>query len=526
MGLQEFLGDTIYEYLDQVDEIGLERMNNERPKAIGAIVNLARRNAVVFNDFCFQDKGGKYWRSAGFHREWQKAYPEPGSGKFTAIFAPRYHAKTSQMVMGRTLWELGRNPNLLIKIVCNVDDNAKKRVAELKQHIGENRRLHLVFPHLVPDKGLGWEKHKFFVRRDLIGREPTVESYGILSAATGDRADIIVFDDIVDMKNAVVQPKSRQTVKDSFNNVWINLLGPEGTALYIATPWHLDDLSHRIMVDPTWQVWKRPAIGEDGEPLWHEMWPLEALEDRRNKIHDPAFQQQFMLKALSAEDATFSEEVIRFCIRPLNFGEWHRDDPIPRDWPRFTGVDPGASLGARNSPSVIMTVAVSPKDGVRYPLHILRRKMKFPELIQAIKDVNDEFRPQLVYGENNSFQLAVEQQLEADRKDMPVKGHYTGSRKWDMFEGLPGVAAVMSHGGWVIPKPCRCDKIPCVCHSPSCKCISCEWERELKYHPKWEAADILMAQWLCEEAAREGTRVRDRSFIDLGGIWGGKYEAT
>jgi len=33
-----------------------------------------------------------------------------------------------------------------------------------------------------------------------------------------------------------------------------------------------------------------------------------------------------------------------------------------------------------------------------------------------------------------------------------------------------------------------------------------------------------MAQWLAETAAKEGTRVRDRSFIDLGGIWGGKYE--
>lgn len=526
MAIEDFLDhEKIYAFLDWVDDLGLEKALEENPTRVGIIAALAAKNPIIFNDFCFQDpKDASYWRSADFHHEWQRAYPEPFSGIYTAIFAPRFHAKTSQVVMGRTLYEMGKNPNLFFKIVCNTDPKARKRVQELQRHIEANRRLHLVFPHIVPDKDSGWEKHKFFIKRDVISREPTVEAYGILSGATGDRADILVFDDVVDMKNAVLQPKSRKAVKESFRSVWLNLLGPEGTALYIATPWHLDDLSHEIMEDPEWRVWKKPAINEDGKPLWPARWPIEALETRRNKIHEGPFQQQFMLRALSSEDATFSEEAIRFCIRPLRFGEWHKDDPIPTDWPRFTGVDPGASLGARNSPSVIMTIAVNPIGHVRYPLHILRRRMKFPQLIQAIIDINDEYHPGLIMGENNSFQEAVEQQLEADRKDIPIKGHYTGSKKWDLFKGLPGLSTVMEKSGWVIPKPCTCDRIPCRCHPTACQCISCEWERELKYHPLWEFSDIIMAQWLCEEAAREGTKSKNRGFIDLGGIWDGKYD--
>lgn len=510
--------EKIYALLDWVDKLGLDAALEESPKRVALIAALARKNPVIFNDFCFQDKQGKFWRSAAFHRQWQRMHPEPYSGKYVAIFAPRGHAKTSQTIIGRTLFDLGRYPNLFIKIVCNTDEKAKKRVQELQKNIEDNKRIHLVFPGLLPDKDSGWEKHKFFIKRSQISREPTLESYGILSGATGDRADQLKFDDVVDMKNAVLQPKSRGMVKDFFHSVWLNLLSPEGIALYIATPWHLDDLSNEIMKDPEWHIWKEPAIDEAGEALWPELWSLEALQERQRKIGDTAFQQQFMLQALSTEDATFSEDAITRCLRPLKYEEWHRDEPIPLDWPRFMSIDPGASMGMRNSPSVIMTIAVSP-DGVRYPLSVFRSKIKFPQLVEVVVQQYDSFLPGLVLGENNSFQEAMIQQIGDTRKDIPLKGHYTGSKKWDMYEGLPGLSAVMNNGGWVIPKPCSCNKTPCYCHNASCQCISCEWERELRYHPKWATADIVMAMWLCEVAAREGTASRDRSFVHLGQVF-------
>jgi hypothetical protein len=510
--------EKIYALLDWIDKLWLDAALEDSPKRVALIAALARKNPVIFNDFCFQDKQGNYWRSAAFHRQWQRIHPEPYSGKYVAIFAPRGHAKTSQTIIGRTLFDLGNNPNLFIKIVCNTDPKARKRVQELQKNIEDNKRVHLVFPDLLPDKDSGWEKHKFFIKRSQISREPTLEAYGILSGATGDRADQLKFDDVVDMKNAVLQPKSRQAVKESFRSVWLNLLSPEGIALYIATPWHLDDLSNEIMKDPEWLVWKEPAIGEAGDALWPELWSLDALQERQRKIGDTAFQQQFMLQALSMEDATFSEDAINRCLRPLKYGEYHRGENIPDDWPRFMSIDPGASMGLRNSPSVVMTIAVSP-DKVRYPLSIFRSKIKFPQLIDVVVQEFDRWKPSLVLGENNSFQEAMIQHISSTRKDIPLKGHYTGSKKWDAFEGLPGLSAVMAGGGWVIPKPCSCDKTPCYCHNASCQCISCEWERELRYHPKWATADIVMAMWLCEVAAQAGTATRDRSFVSLSQVF-------
>jgi len=524
MGIEDVLThEKIYALMDRIDSLGVEKVATDNPQQLGAILALARKNPVIFNDFCFHDKKIGYWRSASFHREWQRIYPSPFSGLFVAIFAPRLHAKTSQMVMGRTIYELGLNPDLLIKIVCNTDDKAKKRVTELQQQIEGNERVHLVFPHLQPDKDAGWEKHKFFVQRRDVSREPTIESYGILSGATGDRADILIFDDVVDKRNAVLQPLLRQQVKETFRDVWLNILGPEGTAIYIATPWHLNDLTHELMEDPEWRPWKKPAVDEDGNQLWPQVWTAEALATRRKRIGDRAYQQQFMLRALSAEDATFTQKAIETSIRPIRFGEYHRGEPIPSDWPIFGGVDLASAMGKKASETVIMTGAVSP-DNIRYPINIIKGKLKFPQIIEALISEFKTYHHSLILVENNSFQEAVLQQLPEEHKGIPVRGHYTSGKKWDDITGLPGLCATMENEGWVLPKPCSCDKIPCICHPAGCECISCEWERELRYHPRWKSSDIVMAQWLLETAAREGTRSKDRGFIDVSGAKEGKYD--
>lgn len=519
MTLQSIIGtDKVYALMDKIDAIGIDKAGAEFPKQLGAVVALAQRNPVIFNDFCFKDKRTGYWRSSPFHREWQRMYPEPFSGLYSAIFAPRFHAKTSQVAIGRTLFELGHNPELFVKIVCATDPKAKKRVQELQQNIVQNERLHLVFPDLLPDEPLGWEKHKFFIKRGMVSREPTVESYGILSGATGDRADLLIFDDVCDKRNAVLQPLLRTAVKETFKDVWINLLGPEGTAIYIATPWHLDDLTHELMNDPQWRPWQKPALDEDGNALWPEKWSIEALTTRRNRIGERAFQQQFMLKALSAEDATFTPKAIETSFRRLRYGEWQRGVPVPDDWPIFGGVDLGSSMGTKASYTVMFTIAVSPEN-VRHPLSVIRGRFKFPQTIEMIVDEYQRFGHNLIYVENNSFQEAVLQQLPETLKGIPVKGHYTGGRKWDDLLGLPGLCATMENEGWVIPKPCRCTHNPCICHQPSCECISCEWKRELQYHPRWKTSDIVMAQWLADTAAVKGTVRKKREFIDLGAIF-------
>ena len=67
--------------------------------------------------------------------------------RLALVELPRDHGKTTQVCL-RVLWELGRAPNLRIKIVCASEAIAVDRSRFLRRSIEQNRRLGRVFPHL------------------------------------------------------------------------------------------------------------------------------------------------------------------------------------------------------------------------------------------------------------------------------------------------------------------------------------------------------------------------------------------
>jgi len=91
----------------------------------------------------------------------------------------------TSLILARVLWELGKNPNLLIKIVCASEEQAKKRIAFLRQHIEQNKNLKELFPHLRPHPNLSWSTTQLFVDRSLISVDPSVEACGVLGTHTG-----------------------------------------------------------------------------------------------------------------------------------------------------------------------------------------------------------------------------------------------------------------------------------------------------------------------------------------------------
>lgn len=160
------------------------------------------------------------------HIRWQDTLSTGGDR--VLLLSARDHSKTSFVAIGRILWELGKNPNLRIKLVCQSDDTAIKRLSAITDNIERNPRLKEIFPNLVPsDKGT-WSRTKILVNRSIVSPDPSIEAVGILSTATGGRSDLICMDDPVDFRNAIEQPSLRNTVKEVYNNVWVNILEPDG----------------------------------------------------------------------------------------------------------------------------------------------------------------------------------------------------------------------------------------------------------------------------------------------------------
>ena len=260
-------------------------------------IKMARENASAFMEYCFVDeKTGEPYKQQWFHDEWHEAWDKY---QRVMVIAPRDHAKTSNVV-GRVIWELGRDPNLRVKIVCASDGRAKERLFEIDQHITTNKRVQEVFPHLQPDPNAPWNAHRLVLKRKAKHRDASVEALGITSTATGGRADLLIADDVVDRRNALSFPALREQIKQAWKSDWTNLLEPDSRVWYICTLWSPSDLSHELMENKAYTV-LRYDIDDAFGSIWPGKWNEAALRARYDEIQSIEFNRAFRNQAIDLE---------------------------------------------------------------------------------------------------------------------------------------------------------------------------------------------------------------------------------
>lgn len=484
------------------------------------VLALCRKDINAFTEYVVIDpETNEYAEQQTFHVDWQKLIDDHNR---VLIAAPRGHGKTVQIVI-RIIYTLGHNPNARIKIIGSSDEKAKEILGLAKEMIDKNERVREVFPHLRIDKDRGDTKGAFFVIRNIAQRDPSVEAAGVLSGGAGGRADLLICDDVVDMKNAVINPALREQVIRIVKETWFSLVAATGKIVWICTPYHIADASHDLKnnAGKVWTVWWTPAIqyhiqydeegspilDENGKPvvlksiLWPTKWSEEKLENKREELGDRVFTRQYLLNAMSDEERTFPDESLKksLCPELADIGELEGGEPIPNDWPTYGGVDLGAALGKKNAWTVIWTIARSPHNGKLYLKEMWRRRVPFVKVMVAIKA---QFKIHLwrrVNVENNAYQQAVIDALEEEERTIPVKGFTTGAgNKADEQIGLPGLNVAIEKGNFAIPSgrfPLPADEV-----SP----LAVFWT-EITTHPGGEFTDTIMALWFAYRASLEDT---------------------
>ena len=362
-------------------------------------VAAAREDPDAFIEYVFEDKHGQPLRQGPLHRQWQREiyHPEwnPDGSRRALIIAPRDHGKTTQIAVGRVLWELGKNPNLRIKIACQSDSKAMERLFEITDHLERNDRVKKVFPHLQPADRGDWTKHKIVVQRDLFSKDASIEALGITSTATGGRCDLLLADDIVDRRNAIQFPQIRETIKHAWKSDWTNLLEPDGRVVYICTLWHTADNSHELMNNPAYSVLahavntsmtelegyrvergsNRTRI-EWNEPLW-EHWTTDALKDRRIEIGSIEFDRAFRNIALSGEIIVIDEATMIHYYDPF-------DAPEPDRLLYFQGYDLAIGRKQQNDFFAVCTVGLDLEAGRIYVVDAWHSKLSFTQQARAV----------------------------------------------------------------------------------------------------------------------------------------------
>jgi len=344
----------------------------------------------VFVPLCFTDSTGARLHQARVHSELQRfldTHPK------ALIELPRDHGKSFQ-VCCRIVWELGRDPNLRVKVVCATGAIATERVRFIRDAIASNWWVHRVFPHLKP--GRQWSANAFSVERAVESVGPNVSGYGLGSGSTGTRADLLVCDDVVDVRS-LFGAAERGRAAEYFANNLLNLLEPEGRCWVLFTPWHPDDLNMRLKKNPQFGLFRRP-ISQNLDPVWPEKWTADKLKARRDEIGSTSFARGYRLVPIADEDTP---------IRP----EWLRFWTEPTEYERIVlSVDPAVRASAKADASAIVVLGKVPPSEI-HVLEATARRVSAPDLVSLIDDFDRRWNPEVVLFESNAAFLGIKDLL-------------------------------------------------------------------------------------------------------------------
>ena len=349
---------------------------------------------------CFRDALGHPLVQAPVHTELQQFLTDHPNA---LIELPRDHGKTFQ-VCCRVLWELGRNPALRVKVVCATGGIAAERARFLRDAIAHNAWVRKVFPTLRPAEP--WSAEAFTVGRPADAIGPSVAAYGVGAGSTGTRADLLICDDVVDVR-ALHSAAERDRVSDFFHDNLLNLLEPEGRFWGLFTPWHGDDLNARLKRQGGYPLFRR-AIGPDLEPVWPVKWTRQRLLARQAEIGAASFARGYRLVPIAEEDTPIRPGWVRFWTEPAKY--------------EFVvlSVDPAVSVSAKADASALVVL------GRAAEVHVLEataRRVSAPDLVALLDDCDRRWNPNAILFESNAAFLGIKDLLVRHARFGPrVKG--------------------------------------------------------------------------------------------------------
>lgn len=211
-------------------------------------------------------------------------------------------------------------------------------------------------------------------------------SIGIGGAVIGRGADIFLIDDPYSTMADAQSETTRKNVWEWYSGTVYNRLQPGGRICLINHRMHEDDLTGSLLGQQaaggdTWEVVKLPAINDDGEALWPEAYPIEALDQiRRNTL--PRFWSALYQQEPAPEEGEYFKR------------DWFKWYTTPPNHLRTYGASDYAVTAKGGDYTVHVVAGVDPDDNL-YILDLWRSQSEshvwveeFINLVQRHKPLN------------------------------------------------------------------------------------------------------------------------------------------
>lgn len=341
------------------------------------------------------------------------------------IVAPRGFAKSTYVSLAFPLWRACEKLSKFILIVSDTAGQAEDFLREIVSELEENEELKEYYgDDISPKKDIHGKFVKWTDRDIILKSGVRISARGADNKLRGLRTkqyrpDLIIVDDLENDQH-VQTKEQRKKLANWFNKALINTLDPDHGRLFIVgTIIHYDSLLKNLSKNESYTTRFFKAIKDDGTALWSTRWSLEKLAERKKKIGPHAFNSEFMNDPLDPESKPFNEMWLKY---------FNKSDVVEIDGQYFyqgellrilQGIDLAISSSTKADYFVIVTIGVTNKNDVLV-LEVHRKKLNFSEQVNQVIFRNKKWKPQLIYLEENGYQVALKEQVLSEQL-LPIK---------------------------------------------------------------------------------------------------------
>lgn len=292
------------------------------PEAKSALAELARRERCRRSLIEFAKRMLPSYKDNWHHRLIAEKLEEVDRGlcrRLIIAMPPR--AGKSELVSAMfPSWYLGRHPEREVMLTSYSTDLASS-FGRRTRNIVVSEEFTSVFGRIMAEDSQSANKWHTVANGGLI-------ALGVGAGATGRGASCLIIDDPIKNREEAESLTMRSRAYDWFTSTAYTRLSPAGAIVLVATRWHEDDLTGRLLEQmkaggEKWEVLSFPAIAEtdeehrrQGEALWPERYGLEDYKRTRDTIGPYDWSALYQQSPIDSASQEFRPEM--FKTRPYS----------------------------------------------------------------------------------------------------------------------------------------------------------------------------------------------------------------
>lgn len=200
---------------------------------------------------------------------------------------------------------------------------------------------------------------------------------GIGGALTGHAIDgLLCIDDPIKNREEAESGTYRDHTDDWFRSVAMTRLHPKSSCIVIATRWHEDDLSGRL-IKRGWDSVNLPAITPDGFALCESLRPLSFLKQQQAELGEYEWSALYMGNPRSREGKLFRGV------------DYYAPDALPKRMSIAIGVD--GAYSAKTHADWSSAVVLGEYDAHWYVLDVIHKQCEAPVFVKDLQRLAAEY---------------------------------------------------------------------------------------------------------------------------------------